>query len=379
LPDFEARISDVQQTGGHRQISLADIRVRHGQDGRFFGVATLDLEPSGSERVVVRVPPGCELVHANVVGVAAHLAPIEEDRFRLSLFSSQLPQRVELVFKGKREATADGSGTWLCDFPRLEDIPVVRTTWAILSNPESGSPEVTGGIQPISGTSIEVGRLDQLMDMESLSSELAAVSQPVSREDWYVPWQRQYQQAWKRLVREELREEILPGQSQLKRIESRQQQIDPGAGLEETMADEEAVYPPSYGDMFDALSAGSLTMTRFASTPGGAVPQVRFPGTQESSSWAIFGRWLLVLLVLAGIIQMRQNPILGEVLGRWPFAWGALAGIAWWLLLSPPLVGILLMLLSAIGALRSIRGSWINVTPDKRRPAAGTTVTFVKR
>ena len=379
LPDFEARISDVQQTGGHRQISLADIRVRHGQDGRFFGVATLDLEPSGSERVVVQVPPGCELVHANVVGVAAHLAPIEEDRFRLSLFSSQLPQRVELVFKGKREAAAAGSGTWLCDFPRLEDIPVVRTTWAILSNSESGLPEVTGGIQPISGTSIEVGRLDQLMDMESLSSELAAVSQPVSREDWYVPWQRQYQQAWKRLVREELRQEILPGQSQLKRIESRQQQIDPGVGLEEAMSDEETVYPPSYGDMFDALSAGSLTMTRFASTPGGAAPQIRFPGTQGSSPWATVGRWLLVLLVLAGIIQVRRNPILGELLGRWPFAWGALAGIAWWLLLSPPLVGILLMLLSAGGALRSIRGSWINVTPDNRQQAAGTTVTFVKR
>ena len=377
LPDFEARISDVQQTGGHRQISLADIRVRHGQNGRFFGVATLDLEPSGSERVIVRVPPGCELVHANVVGVAAHLAPLEEDRFSLSLFSSQLPQRVELVFKGNREATGAGHGTWQCDFPRLEDVPVVRTTWTILSDSESGLPQVTGGIQPISGTSIEVGRLDQLIDMKALSSELAAVSQPVSRDDWYVPWQRQYQQAWKRLLREELQQEISPGKSQLKRIESRQQQIEPG--LEAAMAEQETVHPPSYGDMFDALSAGSPTITRFTSVPGGAAPQIRFPGMQGSSLWAIAGRWFLVLLALAGIIRVRRNPSLGELLGRWPFAWGALAGIAWWLWLSPSLVGILLMLLSAGGALRSIRGSWINIAPDDRRLGAGSTVTYVKR
>ncbi|MFP6752456.1 MAG: hypothetical protein VB855_12315 [Pirellulaceae bacterium] len=165
----------------------------------------------------------------------------------------------------------------------------------------------------------------------------------------------------------------------MKRIESRQQQIEPGLGLEGAIAEQETAHPPSYGDMFDALSAGSPTITRFTSVPGGATPQIRFPGMQGPSPWAIAGRWFLVLLALAGIIHVRRNPTLGELLGRWPFAWGALAGIAWWLWLSPSLVGILLMLLSAGGALRSVRGSWINIAPDDRRLGAGSTVTYVKR
>jgi hypothetical protein len=379
LPDFEARISDVQQTGGHRQISLADIRIRHGQDGRFFGIATLDLEPSGSEQVVVRVPAGYELIHASVTGMAARLEPLSEDRLQLSLFSSQLPQRVELIFIGNRGLTWAGHGAWQCDFPRLEDIPVVRTTWTILSDSESGLPQAMDGIQPASGISIEVGRLDQLIDMSALSSELAAVSQPVSSDDWYVPWQRQYRQAWNRLAREELQQGVDPEHSQLKRIDERQQQIEQGLGIERVVVDEETVNPPSAGDMFDALAAGMPTIARFTSTAGGGLPRIRFPGVQGSSPWAIAGRWLLVLVVLAGIMLVRRNSTLHEFLGRWPFAWGALGGLAWWLWLSPSMVGILVMLLAAGGALRSSRASWLKAAPDGRRPSAGSTVTFVKR
>jgi hypothetical protein len=194
-----------------------------------------------------------------------------------------------------------------------------------------------------------------------------------------VPWQRQYRQAWNRLAREELQQGVDPEHSQLKRIDERQQQIEQGLGIEGVVADEETVNPPSAGDMFDALAAGTPTIARFTSTAGGGLPRIRFPGVQGSSPWAIAGRWLLVLVVLAGIMLVRRNSTLHEFLGRWPFAWGALGGLAWWLWLSPSMVGILVMLLAAGGALRSARASWLKAAPVRRRPSAGSTVTFVKR
>ena len=81
-----------------------------------------------------------------------------------------------------------------------------RVTWTILSDRTLGLPEAMHGIPSISGTSMEVGRLNQLIDMNALSAELAAVSQPVSSHDWYVPWQRQYLQAWKRRKRAQLQQ-----------------------------------------------------------------------------------------------------------------------------------------------------------------------------
>jgi hypothetical protein len=381
LPDFEARISDVQQTEGRRQVSLADVRIRFHQPGRFFGVVTLDLEPAGSDRVAVLVPAGFKLVHARVAGVAASLDRLAANRLDLSLFSSQLPQRVELLFMGKSDVTVSRHKTWQCDYPRLENIPVARTAWTIVSDGQSAQAQEVTGIEPISRTSIEERRIDQLFEMTSLVSELATVSQPVSSDDWYVPWQRQYHQVKRRLAREELNQGLDPANSQLPQIEQRQQAIQQRLGVNgvESLVDGELVNPPSAGDMFDALLASSPKQARFESTDGETALLVRFPGLPGSSFWSTLGRWILVLGSIAVVLGVARKRLLNEFLGRWPFAWSAIGGLAWWLYLTPSFVGVLIMVLSASAAVRAARGSWLESEAATGRLRSMSTVTYVKR
>ena len=254
-----------------------------------------------------------------------------------------------------------------------------RITWMILSDRKVGLSQAMHGIPSISATAMEVVRLNQLIDMNALSAELAAVSQPVSNHDWYLPWQRQYLQARKRLVREELQQGVKPVDSKLPGIDEDKQQVNEQLGFVEELPDEELVNPPSLGDMFDALSAGAPTIARFASSGERESLTVQFPGMASDAIGSVVGRWILVVVALGGILFCGRNPGLLDFLGRWPFAWGALGGIAWWLWLSPSIVGVLIMLLSASGALRAARGSWLAAVASPTQRPGRSTVTYVKR
>tara|TARA_B100000809_G_scaffold266263_1_gene328128 strand:+ start:9 stop:413 length:405 start_codon:yes stop_codon:yes gene_type:complete len=121
------------------------------------------------------------------------------------------------------------------------------------------------------------------------------------------------------------------------------------------------------------------TIARFASSGDGESLTVQFPVMGGGAIGFVVGRWILVIVSLTGVFLCGRNPQLLDHLGRWPFAWGALGGLAWWLWLSPSVVGVLIMLLSASGALRAARGSWLAVAAGPTRDHGGSTVTYVKR
>jgi hypothetical protein len=60
---------------------------------------------------------------------------------------------------------------------------------------------------------------------------------------------------------------------------------------------------------------------------------------------------LLAFVASLGIALFMWGP-LREIAVRWPYAWGVLAGIAWWLWLEPSVLGWAIVVLSAVAALR---------------------------
>ena len=92
---------------GEPEVRLADIYLWWQPQGHGHGVARYDLLPAGNLACQVRVPESCEVIAARVEGVPANLNQQQDGRWEIELSSSQLPQRIEIVFQGQLATHSD--------------------------------------------------------------------------------------------------------------------------------------------------------------------------------------------------------------------------------------------------------------------------------
>ena len=118
-------------------------------DGHWCGVAALDIEPGGAEQLDLRLPEGCKLVQASVEDMPAAPKRIGDGVWRLALASSDLPQRVGVVFQGVMPER-DRAGQLRFESPTLGDLPVRQTLWTVFL-PPSWTAEHPQGAAAVSG------------------------------------------------------------------------------------------------------------------------------------------------------------------------------------------------------------------------------------
>jgi phage shock protein PspC (stress-responsive transcriptional regulator) len=64
---------------------------------------------------------------------------------------------------------------------------------------------------------------------------------------------------------------------------------------------------------------------------------------------------LIFAIGAAIVLYLLQRGYLAEWLIRWPYAFGVAAGLAWWLWLSPSVIGLAIVAVCVLG---SLRRSW---------------------
>jgi hypothetical protein len=123
-------------------VRLADVTMSRLADGTWCGAAALDLEPCGVEELDLRLPAGGELVQASVEDMPLAARRIGDGTWRLRLASPDVPQQIEVLFRGVRPKT-DGSGRLRFESPTLGDLAVRQTFWTLLLPPSwtAGQPE----------------------------------------------------------------------------------------------------------------------------------------------------------------------------------------------------------------------------------------------
>jgi hypothetical protein len=101
-----------------------------------------------------------------------------------------------------------------------------------------------------------------------------------------------------------------------------------------------------------SLNAGQPTVRR---SFDGWVSSLALECRQASSGWfsgRLAAAGVLAMLTCLAVIGLMRG-ILTENLFRWPCAAGTIVGLAWWLWLSPSIVGLGIALVSVFGAGRS--------------------------
>jgi hypothetical protein len=261
-------------------VRLADISAAWLADGSCQAVAVFDLEPGGLAECPLRMPDGCELVQALIDGTPVAARAGEKGIWRLPLTSQRLPQRVEVVFRGRIGDTGGGQHT--LQSPSLGDLPVRQTLWNV-----AGPPSFSAGV-PQEGESLAPWKRHWLR-LKNVAgaietAALASADDPEETSRWYPIWVRRFVAA-----RAAMNRELAPdntdatariAQKELAAIDRQQQQVAERLDAVETYKEISAAAPAVDG-------AGDL----WPHTLGDAPESTRCVFEGRADSIALDYRW----------------------------------------------------------------------------------------
>lgn len=355
---FSAELPELPTSWDAGRVHLAEYAMQWQEDGSLRGAARFDIEPGVPSVCAIQFPNGAVPVLLEVDGVPAQLAGSPDSGvYEVQLGAPGVPQRVEAVFEA---GVAWPIRNMLhLAAPRVVKMPVERTIWTF-SAPSYQVASLSEDVRRTTALQTAFARLECL---DSLLERYAAVTgdDSASALRWYRQWLHRWVAA-REAVREEIRrlpekteqraatERINELTGQQSGIAARLDAADVLAELLETDAAARAGSDAWHAAFFQGRrllveqAAGALPEIAVQVTPLPAAPVVA--RVLAGAGWV-----LLLGLVAIGL----RRGLLVEVFRRWPQAIGVLAGLAWWLWLSPSVLGLLLV---AACVATSVRSGW---------------------
>ncbi len=362
---FEARLKSVEKLGERPRAALADIRLICNDDQSCYGTASFDVEPAGTIEFQVSMPPAADLLQISVNGQPAVYRKIAMNRWLASGAAGKLPQRIDVTYKLTIGDPAEPD-VYLLQAPVLNGFSVDQTIWTVYGRRWSlARPE--HGVRAMSPLACAVVRLQTVSRL--LESAAAALSQESADDSAsaYSPWARRLLAARAVVERERTRaqstESSLAAEAEVRAVDETQAKVARKLKTwnQFTELAERRSAAEGTGEIWDDLHRGSPSAV-FAVAGPSAVLSLASP---KQSSGELLGRLLAVLSAVAAIVAVDWVGRRGDVkefLARWPQLLGVLFGLAWWLWLSPSLLGWLIVAVSVVDVLRR-QGSLVRVRP----------------
>jgi hypothetical protein len=250
--------------------------------------------------------------------------------------------------------------------PALGDLPVAETLWTVVGPAADGQGELEGG-QSLSPWQYEISRLRAVSAMIELVASLSSDDPPETLQ-WFRPWARR-QVAVRRLVEGCLvelgdTEEGRAAKAEVHALDEEQSRVAGRLGA-----------LPDVGQISAAVSAADSPTQLWHWSLDRPQPIVHYLFREGVNSITLAyrsqeaGGWQNRLMIAAVLLTLMPLLVFGlrrsrawRWLNRWPHAAGVGVGLAWWLWLSPSLLGWGIILLSIAASLRS---AW-------KRSSAGT-------
>ena len=343
----DAVLKTVEPLSGAPRIRLADYVVACTPDA-VRGSARFDVLPVGAATCLVEMPDPLQLLDVTVDGAPAIVRPTEGRRWEIEIGPTQLPRRVRVAFSGP--ATWNSAQTVRLGGPVLVDLPVDRTLWTVFS----AAPPATGSLPE--NTVITSLRGDAYR-LEATAASIENGFQRITRDAGEVTpgWADSWVRDGVAIRRGIERRRLLESRGNLAKVES-----------DLRVAEQ---HWSGVTKLLGVTSARAVSETKAISLGIGEAP----PGSDERDPAlvAIFdkampsieyralgdyahnfannfitqvGRWLLTLALLAAAIELYRRGSIAEWCRRYPLPTAALAGIAWWVWLSPSGLGLLFAL-----------------------------------
>jgi hypothetical protein len=368
---FQASLKPAQPPRGNPQIVLADVSIAWQADGTWHGVAAFDLDPAGLETCTIRLAPECRLIQITAGEVPAVSTAVDDHAWQISLGTSPLPQRIEVLFAGM---DADPAAAEERHFHAPEvltvgqppcPLPVLQSLWT-LRGPRRFEAELGGDVPPAEPLDQELARLLAITELIQRAVDSPA-HDPEATARWYRVWARRCVASRNRLKRlvaaADGTEAAETSRAQLEAIWRRQVQLAEHLGVPEISAPTPGETPPE-----DPVSLWRWSMDR--SQPAircvaGRVSDPARAGVDRSSQaisllcrpsrrdW-LWGRILGAAAIVVGTIVLwfgtRGRRLTRAVRRHWHLA-GVAVGLGWWLVLRPSVLGLVVVAVSLAAAI----------------------------
>jgi hypothetical protein len=309
-----------------------------------YGTAAFDLDPAGATTCVLDVPPEFRLVDVQLNEDPAIIRQMAPNQWSVALGAVKLPQRMEVVFQFDRAGDSAASGPAF-RAPSLIGFAVERTLWSI----DSPQPVELASVQP--GTK-RVSSLDgRLMELQAAAAMLETTGSLLPNDS---------EQQISQLVRLDARRAMLV-RSEVDRERKRSLAAGDNQAVNAAIRAIDAAQV-NLVRKFDLhkLFAGLSSESRFAGGPseiirlanGGDQATTLFASANPNESLALapmarpsnglaarLPTALIAALIVVGLFWLAGREELAVVIGRWPQWLGVVAGLCWWLWLTPSLFG----------------------------------------
>ncbi len=371
---FSAELPEVPAPWDAGRVHLAEYALAWQEGGRAVGAVWFDVEPGTQPTCEILLPENSRPVLVQVDGVPAPLAdPPDAGRLKVQLGPPGIPQRVEAVFEVDLPRPVGGSLELAV--PRIAQLPVERTLWTFAAPPRRIA-RTSQADQATSTGQIALARLEHHSVLIDRYITAAGDDSPDTTR-WYRRWLRYWAAAHEAARTEisRLREETERRRARERIDELTQQQRQTAARLDaddalgellEAGAGTRGLSGPWRAALFQGRSVVGHQVVGGRSEI--SVDVTPLPATAvldrllATAGWAaVLGLWALGL----------HWGLLKEAFRRWPQALGALAGLAWWVWLSPSALGLLLVTASVA---TSVRAGWRSLSP----PGSDTGIVSVR-
>ncbi len=365
---FSAVLVSAQKGQGNAVVRLADVNIVWRADGTCSGTATFDLIPDGRLWCPLWLPRQYQLIetrldHAVGVPVVDGESSSAGREYRIQLASRTLPQRIEVVFRG-RLRTDQWRERQPWDAPRLGDLPVEKTLWRVCG-PRQFPPS-----RPATAAQRLQHELIRLENVAAIIEQGIALPNRKADElrDWYHPWAHRCGDVQHEVLRATAAvNQLDPARTArdlLKRFDDRQREIAKELQAEDILNRRREEIPA-------AIDTGALWETTLASagpiallledrrqSPGSGPKSkgnLSFYPRRTSDVWTRFYAVLAIVVTIGLVQQGAPGGLLPMFARRWPHLLGVVAGLLCWFFLNPSLLGLIIV---AVCLIASVRSGW---------------------
>jgi hypothetical protein len=331
---FQATLKSVDRPNANAVIQLADIQLVC-LPGGCCTAATYDLVPGGANDCELRLPAGCELIHASVERLPASLVELGGGKYRINLGAQNLPQRIELLYT---LASARSPDNVLSIAPRLGNIEPLQTLWTIYHLPQDRvlPSERRFGV---SASDQLLARLLNTSRLVDLSADVLGEHLPDEIARWYVNWRERY---WNDRLR--LRRTLITAARDLvnseeageaRGLDQKMIALDARLGVKDASGLTASAH--DFVESFVAAAGNGLIAQHFSLKKSDGEPKIYYVVGADDLPW----RWLSAsgLLLMGCLAGWRLKR--SELPRFSPLAVACAVALFWWLFLGASMWGLL--------------------------------------
>lgn len=385
-----ARIGSLAASATRPLVRLAEMHLALNEHGVEIGAAVFDILPARQQNCTLRLPAGAHLLRATVDGVTVHPTRLAPRDYRLDFTSDELGQRIEILYDQRVDRDASTWRRWDAELPRLVDFDVHRALCTLYALPRSGAVRLEAA-NAMSRLEYDLERLEDVVSLgDSGSRDGPGVTAPLDgkpatdheidpevwqaeeglssknllssiREQWFRSWDLAFVR-----VRLDL-DRFLRGHPQVKlgqatraelnALDRKHQQSRDRVGLawklNRKLVDSESDDSPL--ESFRRVFSPRRNVTRYVLAPETSDVRISLAPVLSDESFhqhALSGGLAALGLLFAVLLTWSRSR---DLVHRWSCAICVAIGLAWWLWLTPSVLGWV-WVLGGIGT--SLRPGW---------------------